>query len=175
MHRWKHILYIQLFVKQCLIPLPPATLLPLLLHLARCPHVKLQDDTAPDLLSWYQTQPLYPQSKLVKHFLLYNAQYTCRTTERILQFLVSCFSLYSKSLSNRLVSTLIIYVYMFSISPRFSPPLESLVDPLDIIERLHKEPELGFLYLTPRDDCKSCRYNPYNLRYIHIYTHAFSM
>ena len=50
-------------------------------------------------------------------------------------------------------------------SPRFSPPLESLVDPLDIIERLRREPELGFLYLTPRDDYRSSRYNPYNLKY----------
>ena len=49
--------------------------------------------------------------------------------------------------------------------PRFFPPLECLVDPLEIIERLRKEPELGFLYLTPRDDCQSSRYNPYNLRY----------
>ena len=48
---------------------------------------------------------------------------------------------------------------------RFSPPLESLTDPLQIIERLRKEPELGFLYLTPRYDCRSSRYNPYNLRY----------
>ena len=44
------------------------------------------------------------------------------------------------------------------------------MDPLDIIERLRREPELGFLYLTPRDDCQSCQYNPYNLRYVHAST-----
>ena len=46
----------------------------------------------------------------------------------------------------------------------YSPPLESLTDPLEIIKRLRMEPELGFLYLTPVDDHKSIRYNPYNLR-----------
>lgn len=45
-----------------------------------------------------------------------------------------------------------------------SPPLESLTDPLEIVERLKREPGLGFLYLTPVDDLKSVRYNPYNLR-----------
>lgn len=47
---------------------------------------------------------------------------------------------------------------------RFSPPLEYLTDPLEIIERLKREPELGFLYLTPEK--KSLHYNPYNLRYV---------
>lgn len=47
---------------------------------------------------------------------------------------------------------------------RYSPPLESLTDPLEIVERLKQEPELGFLYLTPVDDHESVRYNPYNLR-----------
>ena len=47
----------------------------------------------------------------------------------------------------------------------YSPPLESLTDPLKIVERLKREPELGFLYLTPVEDHKSVRYNPYNLRY----------
>ena len=47
---------------------------------------------------------------------------------------------------------------------RYSPPLESLTDPLEIIERLKREPQLGFLYLTPVDSQKSVRYNPYNLR-----------
>ena len=47
---------------------------------------------------------------------------------------------------------------------RYSPPLESLTDPLEIIERLRREPGLGFLYLTPVDHQKSVRYNPYNLR-----------
>lgn len=46
----------------------------------------------------------------------------------------------------------------------YSPPLESLTDPLEIVERLKREPGLGFLYLTPVDDLKSVRYNPYNLR-----------
>lgn len=46
----------------------------------------------------------------------------------------------------------------------YSPPLESVTDPLEIVERLKREPELGFLYLTPVDGLKSIRYNPYNLR-----------
>ena len=46
----------------------------------------------------------------------------------------------------------------------YSPPLESLTDPLEIVERLKREPELGFLYLTPVDDHKLIQYNPYNLR-----------
>ena len=47
----------------------------------------------------------------------------------------------------------------------YSPPLESLADPLEIVERLKREPDLGFLYLTPVEDYNSVRYNPYNLRY----------
>ncbi len=47
---------------------------------------------------------------------------------------------------------------------RFSPPLERLTDPLEIVERLRREPELGFLYLTPVHSQKSVRYSPYNLR-----------
>lgn len=49
---------------------------------------------------------------------------------------------------------------------RYSPPLESLTDPLEIIERLKREPQLGFLYLSPVDSQKSVRYNPYNLRVV---------
>ena len=47
---------------------------------------------------------------------------------------------------------------------KYSPPLEVLDNPLDIIDRLRKEPELGFLYLTPVNDTNFTHYNPYNLR-----------
>lgn len=49
---------------------------------------------------------------------------------------------------------------------KYYPPLEELSDPLEIIARLKREPELGFLYLTPVGN--SSHYNPYNLRYLHI-------
>ena len=45
---------------------------------------------------------------------------------------------------------------------KYSPPLEELTDPLEIVARLKKEPELGFVYLTPSGG--SVHYNPYNLR-----------
>ena len=45
---------------------------------------------------------------------------------------------------------------------KYFPPLESITDPLLIVERLKKEPQLGFVYLTPVND--SFHYNPYNLR-----------
>lgn len=45
---------------------------------------------------------------------------------------------------------------------KYSPPLEDLTDPLEIVTRLKREPELGFVYLTPAGD--SVHYNPYNLR-----------
>lgn len=51
-----------------------------------------------------------------------------------------------------------------SVLTRYSPPLEVLVDPLEIVERLQREPELGFLYLSSVEDETSVRYNPYNLR-----------
>lgn len=47
---------------------------------------------------------------------------------------------------------------------RYYPPLETLSDPLDIVDRLKKEPELGFLYLTPVEDKQSVNYSPYNLK-----------
>ena len=47
---------------------------------------------------------------------------------------------------------------------KYSPPLEALVKPTDFIQRLRKEPELGFLYLTPVSNGDSTHYNPYNLR-----------
>ena len=47
---------------------------------------------------------------------------------------------------------------------KYSPPLETLTSTLDIIERLRKEPDLGFLYLTPSNGNKSTLYNPYQLR-----------
>lgn len=43
-------------------------------------------------------------------------------------------------------------------------PLESLRDPLKIIERLKQEPELGFFYLTPVHNRQSVDYDPYNLK-----------
>ena len=49
---------------------------------------------------------------------------------------------------------------------KYSPPLETLIKPTDFIKRLKKEPELGFLYLTPVKDAQSTHYNPYNLRYV---------
>ena len=52
---------------------------------------------------------------------------------------------------------------------KYSPPLETLTNTLDIIERLRKEPELGFLYLTPAKGNKSTLYNPYNLRSVKLY------
>lgn len=51
-----------------------------------------------------------------------------------------------------------------TVMTRYFPPLESLSDPLDIVERLKREPELGFLYLTPVEERQSVEYNPYNLR-----------
>lgn len=53
---------------------------------------------------------------------------------------------------------------------KYHPPLEHITDPLEIIERLKKEPELGFLYLTAVGN--SSHYNPYNLRYCnYIFRH----
>ena len=52
-----------------------------------------------------------------------------------------------------------------SVLTRYSPPLETLKDPLEIVERLRREPELGFLYLSAVEDERSVRYNPYNFRY----------
>ena len=51
-----------------------------------------------------------------------------------------------------------------SVMTRYFPPLESLTDPLSIVDRLKREPELGFLYLTPVEGRHSVKYNPYNLR-----------
>ena len=53
---------------------------------------------------------------------------------------------------------------------KYSPPLESLVKPQDFIERLRREPKLGFLYLTPIKDPHSTHYNPYNLRCICLHS-----
>ena len=47
---------------------------------------------------------------------------------------------------------------------RYFPPLETLTEPLDIVDRLRKEPQLGFLYLTPVEDKQSVNYSPYNLK-----------
>ena len=51
-----------------------------------------------------------------------------------------------------------------TVMTRYFPPLESLTDPLDIADRLRREPELGFLYLTPVEERHSVNYNPYNLK-----------
>lgn len=56
-----------------------------------------------------------------------------------------------------------------SVPTRYHPPLESLTDVLDIVQRLRGEPELGFFYLTPVEDCSSVHYNPYNLRSVEVY------
>ncbi|XP_065911794.1 dynein axonemal heavy chain 6-like [Dysidea avara] len=48
-------------------------------------------------------------------------------------------------------------------------PLESIRDPLEIVERLRQEPELGFFYLTPVAHRQSVNYDPYNLK---IVTHS---
>lgn len=53
-----------------------------------------------------------------------------------------------------------------SVMTRYFPPLESLTDPLGIVDRLKREPELGFLYLTPVESRQSVKYNPYNLRLV---------
>jgi len=47
-------------------------------------------------------------------------------------------------------------------------PLESIRDPLEIVERLRQEPELGFFYLTPVVHRQSVNYDPYNLKYVYI-------
>ena len=65
-------------------------------------------------------------------------------------------------------STLLLSSDPNSVLTRYYPPLESLTDPLEIVERLKREPELGFLYLSPINDFKSIRYNPYNLRSVLI-------
>lgn len=51
-----------------------------------------------------------------------------------------------------------------TVMTRYFPPLESLTDPLEIADRLKREPELGFLYLTPMEERNSVKYNPYNLK-----------
>ena len=61
-------------------------------------------------------------------------------------------------------STLLLNSDPNTVLTRYSPPLESLTDPLEIVKRLRREPELGFLYLSPVNDFKSVKYNPYNLR-----------
>ena len=47
-------------------------------------------------------------------------------------------------------------------------PLESIRDPLEIVERLRQEPELGFFYLTPVAHRQSVNYDPYNLKYVYV-------
>ncbi len=63
-------------------------------------------------------------------------------------------------------STLLLTSHPNTVLTRYSPPLESITNPLDIVERLKREPELGFLYLSPINDFRSVRYNPYNLRLV---------
>lgn len=70
----------------------------------------------------------------------------------------------SSSLTKRQSSAFLLNSNPEQVMTRYYPPLETITDPLEIVERLKKEPELGFLYLTPLDDQKSVRYNPYNLR-----------
>ena len=69
-----------------------------------------------------------------------------------------------RSVSRNKSSTMLLNSDPESVLTRYSPPLEMLVDPLEIVERLRREPDLGFLYLSSVEDEKSVRYNPYNLR-----------
>ena len=71
---------------------------------------------------------------------------------------------HASSMSKKRSSSLLLRSDPNTVLTCYSPPLESLTDPLEIVERLKREPDLGFLYLTPVDDLKSVRYNPYNLR-----------
>ena len=49
---------------------------------------------------------------------------------------------------------------------RGSQPLENIRNPLEIIERLQAEPELGFLYMMPVYGRHSSKYNPYYIKYV---------
>ena len=71
---------------------------------------------------------------------------------------------HASSISKKRSSSLLLRSDPDTVLTCYSPPLESLTDPLEIVERLKREPGLGFLYLTAVDDLKSVRYNPYNLR-----------
>lgn len=72
------------------------------------------------------------------------------------------------SAKRKKISALLLNNNPCTVVTRYSPPLEMLKDPLEIVERLKKEPELGFIYLSPVNDFKSVRYNPYNLRYVRM-------
>ena len=56
------------------------------------------------------------------------------------------------------------------IPTKSNQPLESLRDPLEIIERLQCEPELGFLYMMPVHGRHSSKYNPYFVRCVVLVT-----
>jgi hypothetical protein len=71
----------------------------------------------------------------------------------------------STSLIRKRSSELLLNSDPEAVMTRYFPPLESLTEPLSIVDRLKKEPELGFLYLTPVEERQSVKYNPYNLRY----------
>ena len=71
-----------------------------------------------------------------------------------------------KSLLHSRPSALLLNSDPESVITKYSPPLETITDTLEIIARLKKEPELGFLYLTPVDSPKSVHYNPYQLRVV---------
>ena len=63
-------------------------------------------------------------------------------------------------------SELLLHAGPDTVMTRYFPPLESVTNPLEIVERLKREPELGFLYLTPAVARQSVKYNPYNLRWV---------
>ena len=71
-----------------------------------------------------------------------------------------------KSLLQSRPSALLLNSDPDSVITKYSPPLESVTDILEIIARLKKEPELGFLYLTPVVSPRSVHYNPYQLRVV---------
>ncbi len=71
---------------------------------------------------------------------------------------------YSTGMIRKRSSELLLNSDPEAVMTRYFPPLESLTDPLDIVDRLKREPELGFLYLTPIEERQSVKYNPYNLR-----------
>ena len=81
---------------------------------------------------------------------------------------------YSSPIKKPTQSTLYLNTNPNMVVTKYSPPLETITNTLDIIDRLRKEPELGFLYLTVCTS-NSSHYNPYDLRYYctcTLYIHA---
>lgn len=74
---------------------------------------------------------------------------------------------HSSSVKKPTQSTLYLNTSPNTVVTKYSPPLETLTNPLDILERLEKESELGFLYLTTHSS-NSSHYNPYDLRWVYL-------